>query len=171
MKSSLKARLERLGPVRGVDRVKSGSPAVIVIRPRPGNSPGRVKSVDAALALARRGLSLVKAKHVIEEVLEKGEAIVELPTVENVRHIASDLAMAGLQTGTIARLDAVDVRGIRAKLNLTQEQFALRYGFKKAALANWEQGRRQPDRATQAYLHLIARDPEAVRRIHENEIK
>jgi len=58
----------------------------------------------------------------------------------------------------------VDVRAIREKLDLTQEQFARRFGFSVNTLRHWEQGRRQPEGPTRAYLLVIDRAPKAVER-------
>jgi putative transcriptional regulator len=49
---------------------------------------------------------------------------------------------------------------IRRALELTQEEFALRYHIPLGTLRDWEQGRAEPDQPTRAYLTLIARDPE-----------
>ncbi len=54
---------------------------------------------------------------------------------------------------------------IRRALQLTQEEFAFRYHIPLGTLRDWEQGRAQPDQPTQAYLTLIARDPEQVNRM------
>ena len=54
---------------------------------------------------------------------------------------------------------------IRRALNLTQEEFALRYHIPTGTLRDWEQGRSQPDQPARAYLTLIARDPEHVNRM------
>jgi len=56
---------------------------------------------------------------------------------------------------------------MRAKLQLTQEQFALRFGFDLNSVQNWEQGRRAPDRAILSYLRVIERDPETAARAQE----
>ena len=56
----------------------------------------------------------------------------------------------------------IDVKAIRAKLGLTQEQFAARFGFSINTLRHWEQGLRQPEGPTRAYLLVIDREPEAV---------
>lgn len=58
----------------------------------------------------------------------------------------------------------LDVRAIRKKLKLTQEGFAVRFGFNVARLRDWEQGRTHPDAALRAYLLVIDRNPEAVRK-------
>src|SRR5438445_11639136 len=51
---------------------------------------------------------------------------------------------------------------IRRALELTQEEFAARYHIPLGTLRDWEQGRAEPDQPTQAYLTLIARDPDRV---------
>jgi putative transcriptional regulator len=54
---------------------------------------------------------------------------------------------------------------IRRALALTQEEFAARYHIPLGTLRDWEQGRADPDQPTQAYLTLIARDPDRVNRL------
>jgi putative transcriptional regulator len=63
--------------------------------------------------------------------------------------------------------EVIDVRAIRARQGLSQEQFARRYGFTVAAVRDWEHGRRQPARAARILLRVIEREPEAVRRALE----
>ena len=58
---------------------------------------------------------------------------------------------------------AIDVRAIRTKLGMTQEEFAGRFGFSVNTLRHWEQGKRQPEGPTRAYLLVIERAPKAVR--------
>jgi putative transcriptional regulator len=53
---------------------------------------------------------------------------------------------------------------IRRALGRSQEDFAARYQIPIGTLRDWEQGRVEPDQAARAYLTVIARDPEAVRR-------
>jgi putative transcriptional regulator len=58
-------------------------------------------------------------------------------------------------------------RTLRRALGLTQEQFATRFRIPLGTLRDWEQGRSEPDKPARAYLTVIARDPEAVRRALE----
>ena len=58
---------------------------------------------------------------------------------------------------------------LRRALGLTQEQFAARYQIPLGTLRDWEQGRSEPDKPARAYLTVIARDPEAVRRALEEK--
>ena len=56
------------------------------------------------------------------------------------------------------------VKIIRRALGLSQDDFAARYRIPIGTLRDWEQGRAVPDQAARAYLTVIARDPEAVRK-------
>ena len=56
----------------------------------------------------------------------------------------------------------IDVRAIRAKLKMTQEDFARQFGFSINTLRHWEQGKRIPEGPTRAYLLVIDRAPKAV---------
>ena len=58
----------------------------------------------------------------------------------------------------------VDVKAIRRKLGMSQTQFARSFGFALDAVQNWEQGRRRPEGAARAFLKVIEREPDAVRR-------
>jgi putative transcriptional regulator len=55
-------------------------------------------------------------------------------------------------------------KSLRRALGLTQEEFAARYRIPLGTLRDWEQGRCEPDQPARAYLAVIARDPEGVRR-------
>jgi putative transcriptional regulator len=59
------------------------------------------------------------------------------------------------------------VRVMRRALRLTQEEFSARFRIPLGTLRDWEQGKSEPDQASRAYLTVIARDPEAVRRALE----
>jgi putative transcriptional regulator len=58
--------------------------------------------------------------------------------------------------------DEVDVRGIRERMHLTQAAFALRFGFTAAAVRDWEQHRRKPQKAARILLCIIEQHPKAV---------
>lgn len=55
-----------------------------------------------------------------------------------------------------------DVRLLRERYGLTQEQFARLLGISVATLRNWEQRRRKPEGAARILLLVAARHPEAV---------
>jgi putative transcriptional regulator len=56
---------------------------------------------------------------------------------------------------------------LRRALGLTQEEFAARYHIPLGTLRDWEQGHAEPDQPARAYLHVIAHDPDGVRRALE----
>ena len=58
--------------------------------------------------------------------------------------------------------ETINVKAIRAKLGMTQEQFAGRFGFSIKTLRHWEQGLRVPEGPARAYLLVIDRNPRAV---------
>jgi DNA-binding XRE family transcriptional regulator len=167
MKQEVKARLSRLDHVRDDDRVVSGSPVDLVLRP--ADARPHVLTISAVKALVRRGVVLLRAKRTVEAMVETGEAFVHVPTVEDVHVLAAGLRAAGV---TAARVGAVqvDAKTVRAGLGLTQEQFALRFGLDIDAVQNWEQGRYPPDRATVAYLRAIAAAPREVAAAQEEAL-
>ena len=71
----------------------------------------------------------------------------------------------GERDGFVAHVpEHVDVKAVRRKVGLSQAKFAVQFGFSIDAVRNWEQGRRQPDVAARAFLMVIDREPDAVRR-------
>jgi putative transcriptional regulator len=58
----------------------------------------------------------------------------------------------------------IDVRAIREKVSLSQAEFAKLFGLSKRTLEHWEHGRRVPSGPARAFLTVIAREPDAVRR-------
>jgi putative transcriptional regulator len=58
----------------------------------------------------------------------------------------------------------IDIKAIRGRLGMTQQEFAKRFDFNINTLRHWEQGRRVPDGTARAYLRVIDREPEAVQK-------
>ena len=158
-KSALKEKFERLGPTRAVDLVRSGSSEVVALKP--AADLRRIKTIDAILAVRRRGLSMLKAKRAIEAAMSDGRAVLSVPMVESVGALAKELHDAGFAMATLTPR-SIDVRRLRERLGLSQEQFALRFGFEVDAVRNWEYGRREPDTAAKSYLTVIDHDPALV---------
>jgi len=63
---------------------------------------------------------------------------------------------------TTVDVPAIDVRVMRRRLGLSQAAFATKFGFQRATLRNWEQGRTRPDGPARVLLAVIARHPDAV---------
>lgn len=63
---------------------------------------------------------------------------------------------------TVEVPNRVDVKEVRKKLQMTQQEFSSRFGFKLGTLKNWEQGLRQPEGPARAFLVVISKAPETV---------
>lgn len=79
--------------------------------------------------------------------------------VEAIAHAKSDKAGAGVR---IYRPSTVNVRELRQRVGMTQEQFAARFGFSVATLRHWERGDRAPAGPALVLLNVIAKDHKAV---------
>ena len=55
-----------------------------------------------------------------------------------------------------------DIRTVREKLKVSQNEFALMIGVSVRTLQNWEQGRRKPEGPAKALLRIALRNPRAV---------
>ena len=61
-------------------------------------------------------------------------------------------------------------RTIRLGLHLTQEEFAQQFQIALGTIRDWEQCVRRPDSTAKAYLRVIEKDPDAVRRALSTDI-
>jgi putative transcriptional regulator len=59
----------------------------------------------------------------------------------------------------------IDVRAIRRKLDLSQDDFAAEFGFTINQIRDWEQERTRPLGGVRAYLMMINKHPDAVLKI------
>jgi putative transcriptional regulator len=57
-------------------------------------------------------------------------------------------------------IDEPDPKEIRAKMSLTQEQFAMLMNISVHTLRNWEQGRRHPEGPARVLLNVANNHPE-----------
>ena len=74
-------------------------------------------------------------------------------------------AKGGDDHGCLVHVPAeIDVKAIRAKISLSQGEFAKLFGLSKRTLEHWEHWRRVPSGPARAFLTVIAREPDAVRR-------
>ncbi len=61
----------------------------------------------------------------------------------------------------VYRPHPIDVKALRARVAMTQEQFAARFGFSVATLRHWERGDRAPQGPALVLLNVIEKDPRA----------
>jgi putative transcriptional regulator len=90
---------------------------------------------------------------------------------EITRAAESDPDNPPLTDAELARLSGARiVRLTREKTGLSQARFAAAFRINPARLRDWEQGRSTPDSASLAYLRVIEREPDAVRRALETAV-
>lgn len=150
---------ERLEQTQGRSRVESGSPVGLLLEW--AGDIRQIKTIPAIFALVHRWMPVLRAKRAIEAMVEHRKAFVYVPKVESLDTLQQELAEAGVRA-TVLPHAGIDVRALRDRLGMTQEQFAIRYGLEIEAVRNWETGRRTPDTAAQSYLRTIAAIPEEV---------
>jgi putative transcriptional regulator len=149
----------RLARTPAAGRVESGSPATLLIEW--AGDIRDIQKIPAIEALAHRWMPKLRAMRAVDAMVGDRKAFVYIPKVESLDTLTQELAKAGVKATALPNA-GIDVRAIREKLDLTQEQFAVRYGLDVVAVRNWETGRRTPDTAALSYLRAIRANPEAV---------
>ena len=162
MNSELKARLERLGPVRDAvpSRSFSDERSPVLLR-RTGPFAQRI---TVAQRLREAGLSLRAAHAVITRLASHDSAICEIPVDVSLSDLARDLAPLDVELRrprTIADPARLLVE-TRERHGLSQRDFADALGLDVRTLQNWEQGRNRPDAAALSLVTLFDRDPHLV---------
>jgi putative transcriptional regulator len=83
-------------------------------------------------------------------------------------NLVDSISQAGkMRKGSIApsrtfEYEAMDIKRIRHRLEVSQRQFAMMIGVSMSTLQNWEQGRRHPEGPARALLRVVDKQPEAV---------
>ena len=160
--SELKARLERLGPVRDVSRppLSSDESVVVVLR--------RTGALDRGVTVARRlfaaGLTLKQAHDAINKLAALSWAVCAVAKTEDLPLLAGELA--GLNVELRLRRpvpsEAEEVVQLRARRHLSQREYADLLGLDVRTLQNWEQGRNKPDPAAISLMRIFDRAPDMV---------
>lgn len=147
--------------------MSSGSSEELILKPEKED----VAVITAVMALAKRGLSMLKAKRAIEALVADGKVIVELPMVESLDAMAADLRHAGVVALFRSNEDRQMmedfpgyVRRLRRRLKMTQEGFARVYALDVKTVRGWESGK-IPDRGNRTFIRTIARDPITTERL------
>lgn len=76
--------------------------------------------------------------------------------------VAPDMSDWPLEDAVL--IEPVDVKAIRRKTGMTQQEFARTFSLNLGALRDWEQQRRMPRGPARALMQIIDREPEAARR-------
>src|SRR5665213_3353511 len=137
--SELRARLERLGPVRDADPPLSfsGEPVTLILR-RDGKYE---KRISVAKRLRAAGLTLQAAHAVITRLAEADMAVCRIADGADIPALARDLASLDVRVYRRRNLAPGVIAEVRARHGLSQREFAETIGIDVNTLQNWEQGR------------------------------
>jgi DNA-binding transcriptional regulator YiaG len=158
--SELKARLERLGPVRDADPPPafSGEAVPLVLRLEgPLDRP-----IEVLQRLRAAGLTLRAAHTIITRLADKRLAVCEIAEGANIPSLAADLAGMNLLVLRRRRFDPELISQVRARHGLSQREFAQLLGLDVDTLQNWEQGRNRPDAAALSLVLAFDRSPRLI---------
>lgn len=75
---------------------------------------------------------------------------------------AGEIRAGRLKPSRIYEIKPTDIKDVREKLHVSQNEFAMMIGVSVRTLQNWEQGRRNPDGPAKALLRIASRNPQAV---------
>jgi putative transcriptional regulator len=91
--------------------------------------------------------------------LRGGQEFPVVPVADVVALATTSVAPA---TISVAPAKPPEVRDLRRRARLTQQEFAARLGVPVETIRNWEQGKRMPRGPARALLAVIAHAPETV---------
>ncbi|MBW1799433.1 MAG: helix-turn-helix domain-containing protein [Deltaproteobacteria bacterium] len=75
---------------------------------------------------------------------------------------AGEIKSGQKEPSRVYEIKPPEIKTVRKKLNVSQNQFALMIGVSVRTLQNWEQGRRKPEGPAKALLRIALRNPSAV---------
>lgn len=70
------------------------------------------------------------------------------------------------QTARITKVKVPEAAEARARVGLSQQEFAILLGVSPRTLQDWEQGRREPTGAAKTLLRVAVSHPEVLRALH-----
>ena len=75
---------------------------------------------------------------------------------------AIDFSKDSLKKAVVHEFAPVDVKNIRSKIGMTQNEFASAFGISVSTLRHWERGDRTPHGPALVLLNVVAKEPTAV---------
>ena len=77
---------------------------------------------------------------------------------------AIEFSKGTVSKAVIHEFSPLDVKSIRAKVGMTQNEFASAFGISVSTLRHWERGDRVPHGPALVLLNVVAKEPEVVLR-------
>lgn len=163
-KSELLARLERLGPVRAVNRPRlslEDAETVLLVRNGPLD-----KAVTIAIRLADTGAGLKGGHDAINALASTGRATCVVSRHTDFAALARELDAMNVVLHRRRSVDdpAAFIAAVRERHKLSQREFAERLGLDVRTLQNWEQGRNRPDGPVLAFIRFFDEDPDSAQK-------
>ncbi len=75
---------------------------------------------------------------------------------------AIDFSKGSLRKAVVHEFTPIDVKNIRTKIGMTQNEFASAFGISVSTLRHWERGDRTPQGPALVLLNVVAKEPKAV---------
>lgn len=75
---------------------------------------------------------------------------------------AGEIKAGNRAPSRVYEVKAPEIKAVREKLSVSQNEFAMMIGVSVRTLQNWEQGRRQPEGPAKALLRVASKNPGAV---------
>ena len=145
--SELKARLERLGPLRDVTRPPlTPEESIVVVLRRTGTLD---KPVTVAQKLFAAGLTLKQSHVAVNQLAAHCRTVCAVALTVDLHTLAAELTEMNVELRQRPRTVAgpMDIAAMRAEQGLSQREYADLLGLDVRTLQNWEQGRNRPDPA------------------------
>ncbi len=93
--------------------------------------------------------------------------VVELPEFDSIKQgLTEAIGFAQGKPGkaVVHGFEPIDIKAVRAKVGMTQAEFAAAFGISLGTLRHWERGDRTPRGPALVLLNVVAKEPEAVLR-------
>lgn len=75
---------------------------------------------------------------------------------------ALEFSQGKASKAVIHKFSALDVKKVRAKVGMSQNEFASAFGISVSTLRHWERGDRSPQGPALVLLNVVAKEPQAV---------
>ena len=75
---------------------------------------------------------------------------------------ALDFSEGKVTKAVVHKFDSVDVKAVRAKVGMSQNEFASAFGISVSTLRHWERGDRTPQGPALVLLNVVAKEPQVV---------
>ncbi len=77
---------------------------------------------------------------------------------------AVEFAQGQTSGAVVKKFAPLDIKAVRAKVGMTQTEFAMTFGISLGTLRHWERGDRKPQGPALVLLNAVEKEPEAVLR-------